>query len=244
MKEWLSAKLASTRNDLSDSGVWFKRVVSALVVYLFIVFVLGFFWSSEPDIFDVKQQALRDVQGDKVNLVTGVTTSSALIYVSEHLLDKSGGYLSNDVFPPGLWLDNIPEWEYGVLIQVRDMTKALREAFSRSQSQSAEDEDLALAESRFNFDNSSWLLPQSEGEYREGIAFLKKYQERLYDKKEIKGQFYARADNLRYWLSTVETRLGNLSQRLSASVGQKRLNTDLAGDSSPQQATETPRELE
>src|SRR5690606_16090783 len=47
-------------------------------------------------------------------------------------------------------------------------------------------------------------------------------------------------DNLRYWLSTVETRLGNLSQRLSASVGQRRLNTDLAGDASAMQATPAP----
>jgi hypothetical protein len=42
-------------------------------------------------------------------------------------------------------------------------------------------------------------------------------------------QFYARADNLREWLAVVELRLGSLSQRLSASVGQVRVNTDLGG---------------
>src|SRR5690606_29405315 len=40
--------------------------------------------------------------------------------------------------------------------------------------------------------------------------------------------FYARSDNLQDWLGNVETRLGSLSQRLTASVGQQRLNTDLA----------------
>ena len=57
-------------------------------------------------------------------------------------------------------------------------------------------------------------------------------------------QFYARADNLNYWLATVESRLGSLSQRLSASVGQRRLNTDLAGDSAAVKSTDTPEEIE
>ena len=37
----------------------------------------------------------------------------------------------------------------------------------------------------------------------------------------------------------VETRLGSLSQRLSASVGQQRYNVDLAGDAQAEQATPT-----
>ena len=41
----------------------------------------------------------------------------------------------------------------------------------------------------------------------------------------------------------METRLGSLSQRLSASVGQKRLNTDLAGDNTATQSTTTASEL-
>ena len=50
-------------------------------------------------------------------------------------------------------------------------------------------------------------------------------------------QFYARADNLNEWLKEVQKRLGSMSQRLSASVGQERLNTDLSGDSSARQST-------
>jgi hypothetical protein len=159
-------------------------------------------------------------------------------------LEKRGGYLSNDIAPPGIWLDNIPNWEYGALIQVRDFSKAMREAFSRSQSQSTEDTDLALAESRFNFDHDSWIVPASESEYREGMSYLENYLARLTDDDEYDAQFYARADNLRYWLGTLETRLGSLSQRLSASVGQRRINTDLAGDTASQQSTATPREVQ
>ena len=105
-------------------------------------------------------------------VVVGSTTTAALIRAAETLLDKRGGYLSNDIMPPGLWLDNIPNWEYGVLIQVRDLSKAMRETLSRSQSQSREDPDLSRAEPHFNFDHSSWMLPSSESEYRAGIRLL------------------------------------------------------------------------
>jgi hypothetical protein len=141
-------------------------------------------------------------------------------------------------------MDNIPNWEYGVLIQVRDLSRAMRKDFSRSQSQSTEDMDLAVAEPQFNFDSESWMLPSSEGEYRTGVNALTRYLDRLSDGQQSKAQFYARADNLTRWLGDVETRLGSLSQRLSASVGQKRLNTDLAGDAEATQSTSTASELE
>ena len=76
--------------------------------------------------------------------VAGYATVDTLIRVTSTLLDKPGGYLRNDVLPPGVWLDNIPSWEYGVLVQVRDLAKVLRNDYSRSQSQSIEDPDLAL----------------------------------------------------------------------------------------------------
>jgi hypothetical protein len=62
---------------------------------------------------------------------------------------------------------------------------------------------------------------------------------RLANPKTQDAQFYSRADNLTSYLSSVSKRLGSLSQRLSASVGQERINTDLAGDSSAKQATQT-----
>lgn len=239
----LLQKVPDLKGDFSESNVWLKLAVGALCLYLTLGVVLGIIWSFERDPFSVKDEALADVEGNKKRLVTGVYTTSSLIHVVESLLDKPGGYLSNDISFPGVWMDNIPNWEYGVLIQARDMTKALREAFSRSQSQSIENNDLARAESQFNFNHRSWLLPKTESEYQDGIEFLNDYMASLTNESSEATQFFARADNLRYWLSTVETRLGSLSQRLSASVGQRRLNTDLAGDPDAQQATEVASEL-
>lgn len=205
-----------------SSPIW-SGSIWGLVTILAVLTALSWYWSREPEPIAVSGGS-----------VVGFATTDALIKVTDTLLEKPGGYLSNDIFPPGLWLDNIPAWEYGVLIQARDMAKALREAFSRSRSQSTEDEDLAAAEPRYNFDNNSWMLPATESEYRQGRTYLAHYLSRLADQGESRAHFYARADNLRYWLGTVESRLGSLSQRLSASVGQQRINTDFAGEGEAQ----------
>ena len=223
-----------------DRPPWVRWALIGLMIYLLLVLVVGWYWSREPDSFDVEANAR--IYAERT--VVGVTTTAALIRTVEVLLEKPGGYLSNDITPPGVLLDNLPAWEYGVLVQVRDLSKAMREAFSRSLSQSTEDADLALAEPRFNFDNNSWAVPASESEYRDGVRFLKAYLRRLTDDEQYNAQFYSRADNLRYWLGTVETRLGSMSQRLSASVGQRRVNTDLSGDQVNQQSTATAQELE
>ncbi len=235
-------RASDMKGDLNESNMWVKVGAVVFGVYLVVSLVLGFFWSSEPDTFSIREQALIEVGQDANKLVTGVHTTAAVIHVVETMLHKPGGYLTNDVILPGVWLDNVPNWEYGVLIQVRDISKAMREAFSRSQSQSLEDSDLANAEPQFNFSNSSWIMPQTEGEYGEGVEYLRDYLQRLTDPSERTAQFYARSDNLRYWLSTVETRLGALSQMLSASVGPRRINTDLAGEQGAMQATQTPSE--
>lgn len=219
-----------------------KVLAIVLGVYLLVTIVLGMYWSITPPQFDVqaKAQALAAEKGGEV--VTGSVTTGALIGVMETLLDKPGGYIHNDRFPPGLWLDNMPNWEYGVLVQVRDMSRAMRQTLSRSQSQSTEDVDLVEMEPRFNFNSDSWILPSSESEYRAGLRYARSYFRRLSDENAPGAQFYARSDNLRDWLATVDTRLGSLSQRLSASVGQVRLNTDLAGDAEATQSTIAPQE--
>ena len=177
-------------------------------------------------------------------MVTGAVTTATMIRMAQTLLDKRGGYLSNDIFPPSVWMDNVPAWEFGVLVQVRDMSRVLRADLSRSQSQSEEDPALSQAEGKFFFDNGSWLFPRSESEYRDGIVLLEDYLARLADPDVPNAQFYARADNLRTWLTAVETRLGSLSQRLSASVGRRQLALALAGDPAASQATPAPEEAE
>ncbi len=235
--EKIKERIQPVFNKISGlvSGRGIVAVAAAIVIFFS---ALGIYWSIEPSQFSVKANAERLATEDGIDvIVPGYTTTATLYTIASTLLNKPGGYIKNDVTPPGVFLDNMPNWELGVLIQARDMSRALRKDFSRSQSQSQEDRDLVIAEPQFNFDANSWILPSSEREYQRGIDKLHSYMVRLPNNKD-NAQFYTRADNLTRWLGDVETRLGSLSQRLSASVGKPRLNTDLAGDAQASQSTD------
>ena len=216
---WITNKLQGITSNMNFSGMG-KIVVSVVLVVAVLLTFLGMYWSSEPDQFDVvstakEKAAAQGYLNNSKKLVVGYTTASTLHTIVETLLDKPGGFITNDILPPGLFMDNMPAWEFGVLVQSRDLARAFRKEFSRSQSQSTEDVNLKIAEPQFNFDTKSWALPSSESEYRRGNKELMEYLNRLATNDS---QFYARADNLSDWLSDVSTRLGSLSQRLSASV--------------------------
>lgn len=204
------ALLDPRHNRIWKGGLWL------LVILLLVDVALGWYWSWEPDLSEVNR---RD------GAVAGETMTREVIHVASTLLDKPGGYLSNDMLPHRLWLDNMPSWEFGVLVQLRDVTRVMRRDMSRSQSQSRENPFLAIAEPQFNFDAESWAMPATESEYQRGIRALRNYLEAL-KRQDGGAHFYARADNLNYWLNEVQNRLGALSLSLSQSVGRTQLNTD------------------
>lgn len=190
-------------DDYMPQGGWLKVLLVALAVYLVVVLVLGIVWSAAPEPFDVNARVTKYIPSDAEAPPTGAVTTAALIGVVETLLDKRGGFLYNDKLLPGVYLDNMPNWEYGALIQARDLGRAMREVLSRSQSQSKEDPDLAIGEPRLNFQTDSWLLPASESEYREGLKYFRRYLDRLTKPDNSDAEFYSRADNLRDYLSMV-----------------------------------------
>ena len=220
--------------DFSEKPLWLTISYYALGGVLLLMLVVAWFWSRTPDIFWVEQRA------ENKDPVIGYATVDTLIRVSETLLDKPGGYLSNDRMPPSILLDNIPNWEFGVLQQVRDMARVIRNDYSRSQSQSREDADISIAEPKFFFDNNSWILPTTESTYRDGIEGFTNYRDRLAGIAKPDAQFFARTDNLREWLAQVEKRLGSLTRRLGDSVVTSVINTDLAGDAAAEANTSLP----
>jgi len=230
----------STSADGSTAVSVLRILLGLIAIYLLVAALIGIWWSREPDLFDVTANAEVYAVDDGVEkIVTGYTTATTLHRIADTLLEKHGGYISNDISPPGWWLDNISNWEFGVLTQIRDMSRSMRIDFARSQSQSAEDKDLQVAEGQYFFDNSSWAFPATESEYRRGNKLIRSYAKRLASEADADGQFYARADNLQKWLEGVASRLGNLSQQLSASVGKRQLDLALAGDANATQSTAT-----
>ena len=222
-----------------------KRVFGALLGLVLLGYGTSVYWGLEPEVMNISELVTKSktqAAQEGKQLVVGYTTTTTLITVAETLLDKPGGYLSNDLAPPSILMDNMPAWELGVLEQVRDLSLIMRKDFSRSQSQSVEDKDLKVAQPKFNIDHKSWHLPSAEAEYRDAIAAIISYRTRLADPDQPDAQFYARADNLTSWLKEVQSRLGSLSQKLSSSVGRHAINDGLAGDSGAQQSTYTAEE--
>lgn len=213
------ADLTAEEEAKSKGILWFFGVLAGTT--LLVLIILGQWWGAEPSRFDVNEEAVEYMQqSGNDNMPIGFVYTNTLAHIVEILMNKPGGYISNDVAPPGLFLDNIRSWEYGALVMLRDGTTALRNHFARDQSQSIEDKDLALAEPYFYYEPNSWALPSTESEYDKGIKSLHRYMKRLQNPtgKERRAQFYSRADNLWTYLEVVIKRLGGLSTRLTAST--------------------------
>lgn len=223
--------------------------LALLALLLVLILALMWWWDKEPAQFDPMKLAAVHASPSGV-AAPGVVTTATLIESMRVLLDKRGGYLSNDHLPPGAWMDNIPSWEFGSLTASRDLARALRNDFSRSQTQSTEDPGLAEADPLLSSPNDRWLFPSSESQYRKGMKDLQGYLDRLDGSDSSNAAyFYARADNLADYLQVVSARLGSLSQRLSASVGQPQLiqpssnesvATDTAGTVKAERQVKTP----
>lgn len=219
--KWLapekSAPSALTKQPGKISKLrWFLGVFGG--IFLAIMVFLNWFWSLEPHGFDVVGEArIHAGVEDSKQLVSGYVYTHTLARIGTTLLTKNGGYISNDVALPSIAMDNIQNWEFGALVMLRDASTALRNHFARSQSQSKENADLSKAEPFFYFNNDSWILPPTEGQYQNGVDYLYRFADDLQNQSDSTAHFYARADNLHQYLQVVEKRLGSFGNRLSAS---------------------------
>ena len=166
-------KQQSAASIVAKRPVWQKTAGIVLSIVLLFVLILGIYWSRTPKVFWVNEF----VEAERS--VVGYSTADTLIRVAETLVEKPGGYLTNDKMPPGLYLDNMPNWEKGVLTQVKDLSRVFRNDYSRSQSQSKEDPDLVIATEKFFSEADSWMFPPTERRFKEGIEAVARYLEIL-----------------------------------------------------------------
>ena len=102
------ASLKSRLTNLEGQSTWIAAGLGAFVLFLLGAILLGIHWSQPPE-----QRGIDDILAKMGPVDNGATignpTVSTLIFITQTLLEKPGGYLSNDVTPPGLWLDNMPK---------------------------------------------------------------------------------------------------------------------------------------
>jgi hypothetical protein len=211
--------------DGAQGREWVQILIAVLAALAIITAGLMLYWSRQPRPFDVRATVEQMVSEEGGYAAPGTAMAAVSVRVAETLLEKPGGFLYNDAMPPGALMDNMPSWECGVMMALRDVVQALRNDFTRSQSQSVENADVKRADLQFAIDPASWLVPAAEDQYRKGIDALRIFLADLSGAGSGTAAFYPRADNLADYLSLVEKRLGNFAVRLSGSIG----DADLSG---------------
>ncbi len=228
-----------------------RRIRRILLGVIILVAAVALNWSRIPPLFDVEEVAysMAEERGHfkaDDELPIGYRTVSTVIHLSEMLLNKfpgqpfSANYVSNDVFSPALTVDNIRNWEYGVVLQLRFVVQNLRNEFSRSRAQSTERPELIEADARFSFDHKSWVLPRTEDQFKEGIEYLEVYLNAIAQSETSAQMFVARQDVLDSFLRQQQRRMGSFTVRLRSNVGGYKYNPYLLTSEDEVSATPTP----
>lgn len=116
-------------------------------------------------------------------------------------------------FQPTALLDNMPNFQQGVVAAVARFAIELRDHLSRVRGTSQVDSDAEGAAGRLNYPGDVWFLewsstpvqPSSESQYRRAIADLDRYNARL---ARGEATFERRADNLMATLERIAADLG------------------------------------
>ncbi|APE31928.1 hypothetical protein BOX17_13785 [Halomonas aestuarii] len=203
-----------------DYGWIWKPLLTLLVLYLAVCVGLGVWWSRTPAAFDV-EQAVAEQRGASSGSPAsrGAVTTASLMTLVETLLEKPGGYLRNDVAPPGVWLDNMPAWELGVLTQARQLSRVLP-AMEQSSAPA-----LAEVQQRLAGDSRDWLYPSTEKRLNQALVALDGYLQALGEDGEA--AFGDQGQGLSTWVEAVTRSLDDLGLRLSASIGSREELRDL-----------------
>ena len=216
-------------DDFVNEDSFFRRKAIRIPVRVCLgLFIIGtaisLYWARIPQTFDVTEMARTkavEYGHRELNepLPNGYRTVATIMYMAEQLLEKPGGYQSNGISPMTRMPDNMRNWEYGSVVQLRVMVQGLRFELSRSGQQSAEHVELREAETRFNFNHDKIILPSTEKQYKEGIKFLKQYLDGM-DAATTEGKYFSsRQDQVIRWLDRQKIMLGDYASRLQNNVG-------------------------
>jgi hypothetical protein len=125
--------------------------------------------------------------------------------------DMADNWLPNDMFWPTVFLDNMPNFQIGVLEVVRYNTRVLRDNLSRMRTTDKLDSNAEAAFTALSNDPYKWWFPSAESKWKMAHSHLGAYYK---DLVAGKSHFYARADNLVELLNQYLSLMGGANTRL------------------------------
>lgn len=198
-----------------------KPVVIALVVLIVVGMPVGMLVTHEIDndpAFAVNEAEMRPAE-------------SRAVAISAALIDREvnqNRWVANDPwFLPGHWLDNMPNFQMGMLAAISRFTVEMRDQVGRERGTSQDDVDLREAAGRLQFPGDKWIIdlstslwPQatSEEHFRSARRHLLAYNQRLADGRAI---FERRSDNLLALLERLALDLGSSSAVLDQRINEE-----------------------
>jgi hypothetical protein len=146
-------------------------------------------------------------------------------------------WVANDpFFLPGSLLDNMPEFQQGIVAAVSRFTLELTDQVGRTRGTSQADADLDRAMGLLRYPGTIWMFDfrtswaptaSSEQQYRQAVAALRSYNERLSQGQAV---FETRADNLLGTLDRIAADIGSSSAALDHQIRAAGFWPDFAAD--------------
>lgn len=201
------------RLTIMGSGRTFVRILAALVLLVVLYFVVGAIWVHRID-DDTAFTPPHPIAGGS----RAVDMAAALL---EREVEVNRWTPNDPFFLPGSILDNMPNFQLGMVYGLSRFGTALAEQLARSRGTSAIDPDVDRAAGLLRYPGDVWMFnpstslaptASSESQYRAAIRALRAYNQRVADGTAV---FDRRADNLIDALERFNNDLGSSSGIIS-----------------------------
>ncbi|GAB6097936.1 hypothetical protein JCM14469_41900 [Desulfatiferula olefinivorans] len=144
--------------------------------------------------------------------VIGTAFVDALCRPLQYELDgRFWGWRPNDLWITKLGMDNVENFQLGLIEMTRRSVNVLSERISRTGTNVYINENLQKARSNLNIDPGRFWFPSAENEYKRAIDQLKAY---IDDVSQGKAYFFTRSDNLIPLLIEFRNQLGDCDNKL------------------------------
>lgn len=196
----------------------------ALIGLLIVYYVGGMLWLTKVD--------------DDIEFGTPSTApdgASVTVAMAADLIEReteTHRWVSNDpVFMPGYMLDNMPNFQQGIMTALFRFTSELRDEIARTRGSSSEDPDARAAAGYLSYPADVWIYDPkvswwaptapSEKQYGQGMRSLRQYNQRIVDGE---ARFEARADNLQTLIDRFTSDIGSASAAISRHIENQATN--------------------
>lgn len=210
---YIGAKLGGVLALLSPGGKF--RILVGLLLLLILGWGAAMFITSTVD--DDPNFAVPSV----TDANTAARSGSHAVAIAAALIDREVNqhpWVANDpFFLPGYWLDNMPNFQQGIMYALARFGAMMSEQIGRARGSSQVDSDLDTAAGLLRYPGDVWIFnPQtslmptssSEAQYRAARKALLNYNQRLIEGRAV---FDPRSDNLIAVMDNITGDLGSQS---------------------------------